>query len=79
MVLMMMLMTKIQALTSTRYLTRPELFFPTRTQPELVLKISEFRVFPSKLFFSRLLQIFNNSPQILLFSSRPDMESSVSQ
>ena len=42
-----------QALTSTRYPTRPELFFATRTRPELLLKSSEFRVFPS-----RLLQIF---------------------
>ena len=36
----------------------PNFFFATRTRPELFLKISEFRVFLSKLFPRRLLQIF---------------------
>ena len=66
-----------QGLTSTRYPTRPELFFATRTRPELFFKISEFRVFPSRLFPSRPLQTFYNHPPILLFSSRPDTKSSV--
>ena len=42
------------ASTSTRYPTRPKLFFATRTQPEL-FEISQFRVFPSRLFPSRPL------------------------
>ena len=46
-----------QGLTSTRYPTRPELFFATRTRPELFFIISEFRVFLSKLFPSKPLQI----------------------
>ena len=48
----------IQGLTSTRYPTLPELFFATQTRPELFFIISEFRVFLSKLFPSRPLQIF---------------------
>ena len=38
--------------------TRPELFFATRTRPKLFFKISHFRVFPSKLYPNRLIQIF---------------------
>ena len=45
--------------------------------PELFFKISEFRVFPSRLFPSRPLQIFYNHPQIPLFSCRPDTKSFV--
>ena len=36
----------------------PNFYFATRTRPELLLKSSEFRVFPNRLFPSRLLQIF---------------------
>ena len=66
-----------QALTSTRYPTWPELFFATRTRPELFFKISEFMVFPSRQFPSSSLQTFYNHPQIMLFSSHPDTKSSV--
>ena len=39
--------------------TRPDPnFFATWTRPELFFKMSEFRVFPSRLFPSRPLQIF---------------------
>ena len=49
-----------QGLTSTRYPTRPDpnFFFATRTRSELFFIISEFRLFLSKLFPSRPLQIF---------------------
>ena len=38
--------------------TRPELLFCYPNPIELLLKSSEFRVFPNRLFPSRLLQIF---------------------
>ena len=65
-----------QALTSTRYPTRPELFFTTRTWPQI---FSEFRVFPSRLFPAGRFKSFNNNPRILIFISQPEMKSSVSK
>ena len=46
-----------QGLTSTRYPTRT-FFLLLKNRPELFFKISAFRVFPSRLFPSRSLQIF---------------------
>ena len=80
--------SKLQSFRSKRSLisrhwrvpaTRPDpnFFFATRTRPELFFKISEFRVFPSRLLPSRPLQTFYNHRLILLFSSCLDTKSFV--
>ena len=66
-----------QALTSTRYPTRPELFFCYLNPTQTIFQNLWVKGIPSWLFPSRPLQTFYNHPQILLFSSRPDTKSSV--
>ena len=64
-----------QGLTSTRYPTRPELFF-LLTEPDSTY----FSKFPSLGFFpAGRFKSFSINPQILLYSSRPDTNSSVSK
>ena len=71
----MMMVTRHWRVPATR--PDPNFFFATRTRPELFFKISEFRVFPSRLLPSRPLQTFYNHHLILLFSSCPDTKSFV--
>ena len=57
----------------------PNFFFATRTWPELFFKIFELGLFPLSCFPADCFKSFNNKLQILSFSSRPDMNSSVSK
>ena len=55
----------------------PNFFFATRTRPELFFKIFELGLFPLSCVPADCFKSFNNKLQILSFSSRPDMNSSV--
>ena len=80
-VLFDMVLNNDQALTITRFPTRPKLFLLPEPDPNSFSKFP--RVFPMLLqifqqLFPGYFKSFNNYPQILLFSSPPDMKFSVS-
>ena len=53
-------LTQEQALTGTRYPTRPGLFFPTRTGPGIFFRISGFRVAAIYAIISPVHPLFRN-------------------
>ena len=59
--------------------TRTFFLLHTRTRPELFFKIFELGLFPLSCFPADCFKSVNNKLQILSFSSRPDMNSSVSK
>ena len=63
-----------QGLTSPRYPTRPELFFfLPEPDPNYFSKFPSLGFFPVSCFPANCFKSFDNGPQILLFSSLPDI------